>query len=236
MSLRTEKAYLHWIRRYVRPHGRRSPRELDAEHVEALLTLLATEGHVAASTRNQALCAILFFYERVLKMDLPWLANVARATRPRHLPVVLSPVEVRRVLAELKGTSWLMASLLYGSGVRLQECLALRVNDIDLERREITVHDGKGRKDRVTTLPETLRAPPVGHLARLREWFDNERRLNRPGVSLPLALERQYPSASTSWAWQYLFPSSRTCIDPYGGRGVRSPLDRSAAVRARGEA
>lgn len=232
MSLRTEDAYLHWIRRYVAFHGRRSPTELGPRHVEAFLTALATRWHVAASTQNQALCAILFLYKQVLKTDLPWLDNIVRASRPRHVPVVLSRDEVRRVLAELRGTAWLLTSLLYGSGLRLHEGLALRVKDVDLERHELVVRDGKGRKDRVTTLPDSLRDPLSGHLVRLREWFENERRRSRPGVSLPFALARKYPAAPTSWAWQYLFPSTSVCRDPYTGRPVRHHLHPSTLQRA----
>ena len=166
MSLRTEKAYLQWIRRYVAFHDRRSPRNLGATAVEAFLTDLATRLHVAASTQNQALAAILFLYRQVLNVDLPWLENIVRAVKPRHLPVVLAGDEVRRVLAELRDTPWLVASLLYGGGLRLHEGLMLRVKDVDFERRELVVRDGKGRKDRVTTLPLSLRDPLLGHLAR----------------------------------------------------------------------
>lgn len=232
MSLRTEEAYLHWIRRYVAFHGRQSPAELGPQHVEAFLTALATRWHVSASTQNQALCALLFLYRQVLKADLPWLENIVRAGKPRHLPVVLSRDEVRRVLAELRGTAWLVVSLLYGSGLRLNEGLALRVKDADLERREVVVRDGKGRKDRVTTLPESLREPISGHLVRLREWFDNERHRARPGVSLPFALTRKYRGASTSWAWQYIFPSTSVCRDPHTGHPVRHHLHPSTIQRA----
>lgn len=221
MSLRTEKAYLHWIRRYVDFHGRQSPQALGPAAIESFLTDLATRLHVAASTQNQALAAILFLYKQVLATDLPWLENIVRASKPRHLPVVLSRDEVRRVLAELRGTPWLVASLLYGGGLRLHEGLALRVKDVDIERCELVVRDGKGRKDRITTLPQSLRDPLLGHFARLREWFDNERRQSRPGVSVPFALAHKYPQAPTSWAWQYVFPSVSICSDPYSGRPVR---------------
>jgi integron integrase len=238
MSLRTEASYLHWIRRYVEFHGRRPPRELGPLHVEAFLTDLATRLHVAASTQNQALCALLFLYKQVLHADFPWLENIVRAARPRHLPVVLSRDEVRRVLVELRGTPWLVASLLYGSGLRLHEGLALRVKDLDFERHELVVRDGKGRKDRVTTLPECLRDPVAGHLARLRDWFANERRRARPGVSLPFALAHKYPQAATSWAWQYVFPSVSVCKDPYSSEPVRhhahpSPVQRAVTLAVR---
>ncbi|MGE0582987.1 MAG: integron integrase [Steroidobacteraceae bacterium] len=238
MSLRTEKAYLHWIRRYVIFHGRRPPQELGAAAVEAFLTDLATRLHVAASTQSQALAAILFLYRQVLAIDLPWLENVVRATKPRHLPVVLSRDEVRRVLAELRGTPWLVASLLYGGGLRLNEGLALRVKDIDFERGEMVVRDGKGRKDRITTLPLSLKDALMGHFTRLRAWFENERRRSRPGVSVPFALAGKYPAAPTSWAWQYVFPAARLCQDPYSGQPVRhhahpSPIQGAVALAVR---
>ena len=232
MSLRTEQAYLHWMRRYIRHHGQVSPRQLGATHVEAFLSSLATRGRVSASTQNRALCAILFLYRQVLKTDLPWLANLVRAAPSRHLPVVLTRDEVRRLLAELRGTHWLMASLLYGSGLRLHECLTLRVKDVDVGRGELVIRDAKGGKDLVTMLPGSLRAPLAGHFARLQEWFDNERRLKRPGVSLPHALERKYPLAPTSWGWQYLFPASGTCRDPLTGGLTRHHAHPNTLQRA----
>lgn len=232
MSLRTEGAYLHWIRRYIEFHSRRNPRELGPGDIEAFLTALATKPHVAASTQNQALCAILFLYRKVLKSELPWLENIVRAAKPKHLPVVLSREEVRRVLAGLKGTPWLVASLLYGGGLRLHEGLMLRVKDIDFERRELVVRDGKGQKDRVTTLPESLREPFRAHLALLRVWFDNERQMQRPGVSVPFALARKYPHASVSWAWRFVFPSASVCSDPYCDQPVRHHAHPSSIQRA----
>ncbi len=232
LSLRTEQAYLHWMRRFISYHGNVSPRQLGAAEVEAFLNSLANRGRVSASTQNQALCAILFLYRQVLKTDLPWLANLVRAPPSRHLPVVLTREEVRHVLAELRGSHWLMASLLYGSGLRLQECLALRVKDLDLARGELVVRDGKGGKDRVTMLPASLRAPLEGHLARLKDWFENERRLGRPGVSLPHALARKYPLAATSWGWQYLFPATGACRDSVSGALVRPHLHPNTLQRA----
>jgi integrase len=155
-SLRTEQAYLGWIRRFILANGKRHPRELGGSEVEAFLTGLATRGRVAASTQNQALAALLFLYREVLGQDLPWLDGVVRAKRPRRLPVVLSREEVRRLLAGLQGRDWLMAGLLYGTGMRLMECLRLRVKDVDFQRREITVREGKGNKDRQVPLPQAL--------------------------------------------------------------------------------
>ena len=167
-SIRTEQAYLQWIRRYIIFHGRRHPRELGAPELTAFLSDLAIRGKVAASTQNQALNAILFLYRDVLKITLPWLEDVQRAKRSQHLPVVLTQEEVKRLLAQLEGTVWLMASVTYGGGLRLLECLRLRVKDVDLERAELTIRDGKGQKDRMTTLPKRLIEPLRDHLARVK--------------------------------------------------------------------
>ena len=231
MSLRTEKAYLFWIRRYIRANPGRHPRDLGAADVEYFLTQLAVRDHVAPSTQNQALAAILFLYRQVLAIDLPWLENIVRAAKPKHLPVVLSREEARRVLAEMQGSPWLVASLLYGSGLRLHEALSIRVKDLDLARRELVVREGKGRKASVTTLSEPLQPSKEGHLARLRDWFSTERQRRRPGVSLPYSLARKYPAAPTSWAWQFVFPSAGTCVDPYSGERVRHHLHPSVVQR-----
>lgn len=168
-SIRTEQAYVQWIRRYILFHGKRHPSELGAEHLSAFLSDLAVRGRVAASTQNQALNAILFLYREVLKQNLPWVEGVQRAKQPQHLPVVLTRTEVKHVLAHLEGTVWLMASLTYGGGLRLLECLRLRVKDIDFERSELTIRDGKGQKDRVTLLPRTLIDPLRTHLSRVHQ-------------------------------------------------------------------
>ena len=202
LAFRTEQAYLHWMRRYVKFHARRHPREMGRVEVEAFLSHLAVDAKVAASTQNQALQALLFLYRQVLDIELPWLENVTRASRPRRLPVVLSRAEVRAVLAELEGTCWLIASLLYGSGLRLMEAHRLRVKDLVLDRGEVIVRDAKGGKDRVTVLPATCVAPLREHLAKLFSRFQRQRRLAEPGVSLPSALGRKYPNASTRWDWQ----------------------------------
>lgn len=201
LALRTEQAYLHWIRRYVNFHGRRHPREMGPAQVESFLTHLAVVSNVSASTQNQALQALLFLHRHVLGIDLPWLENVTRALKPRRLPVVLSVAEVRSLLAQLDGTAWLVASLLYGSGMRLMEGLRLRVKDLLLERAEIIVRDAKGGKDRVTVLPAMLVPPLTAHLSKLRVLFEQQRKLGEPGVSLPAALARKYPAYSTQWGW-----------------------------------
>jgi len=232
LAFRTEQVYLQWIRRYVQFHGRRHPRELGAEGVEQFLTHLAVRRKVSPSTQSQALQALLFLYRNVLAVDLPWLDNVTRATRPRHLPVVLSRAEVRSVLARLEGTPLLIAQLLYGSGLRVTEALRLRVKDLVLERGELIVRDGKGAKDRVTVLSEAVLASLRVHLGRLREWFEEERRQRSPGVSLPGALAGKYRDAATQWGWQYVFPSANLCRDPYSGRPVRHHLHEKTVQRA----
>jgi integrase len=185
-ALRTEQSYLQWIRRYIRFHPGKHPRELGATGVEQFLTHLANDRKVSAATQNQALHALLFLYRNVLGIELPWL-NITRAQTHKHLPVVLTRMEVRSLLSGLEGTPWLVANLLYGSGLRLMECLRLRVKDVLLERGEVIVREGKGGKDRVTMLPASLEAPLRTHLDRLREWYQEERRRQRPGVSLPAA-------------------------------------------------
>ena len=209
--------------------------------VEAFLTHLAVAGKVSASTQNQALQALLFLYRQVLGIELPWLANVTRANRPRRLPVVLSVAEVRSVLAQLDGTCWLIANLLYGSGLRLMEAHRLRVKDLVLERGEVLVRDAKGGKDRVTVLPAALIAPLRDHLSKLFDRFQRQRKLREPGVVLPAALERKYPHAATQWGWQWVFPAESLCWDPLTGGSIRyhqHEKDRAAGGtdgRAQGE-
>jgi integron integrase len=232
LALRTEQAYLQWLRRYVAFHKRKHPRQLGAPEVEQFLTHLALHRKVSAATQNQALQAILFLYRHVLGIELPWLANVTRASQPKRLPVVLTRTEVRAVLAQLQGTHWLLANLLYGSGLRLTEGLGLRVKDLQLERSELIVRQAKGGKDRVTMLPSSLDGPLRAHLARLRDWYEVERRQQRPGVSLPHALARKYPQASLQWGWQYLFPSATLSKDPYTGQPLRVHLHEKSLQRA----
>jgi integron integrase len=213
-SRRTERAYLFWVRRFVKFHGGRSPRELGAADVTGFLSSLATRGGVAASTQNQALAAILFMYRRVLDLDLPWLTEVVRAKRPVRIPTVLTVAEVDALLAHMKGETALMARLMYGSGLRIGECLALRVKDVDLERREVIVRAGKGGKDRITMLPAALVEPLKGQLSYSHVVFDRDRARDRPGVELPYALERKYPNAGRKWPWQWLFPQDHLSVDP----------------------
>ena len=232
LSYRTEKTYLYWIRRFIRFHKMRHPRDMAAPEIEAFLTSLAVVNKVSAATQNQALAGVLFLYRDVLDFDLPWLANVVRAKLPQHLPVVLTRQEVRKVMAHLRGTEWLIASLLYGSGMRVTECLQLRVKDLELTRREILIRDAKGQKDRVTVLPDALVPHLQDHLARVRVLYDTDREAKLPGVSLPYALRRKYPNAATSWGWQWVFPSRTFCRDPYSGERVRFHLHRQNVQRS----
>ncbi len=232
LALRTEQAYLQWMRRYIAFHDRRHPRRLGAPEVEQFLTHLAVPRKVSAATQNQALQALLFLYRHVLEIELPWLDNVTRAGSAKRPPVVLTGDGVRALLAQLQGTPWLIASLLYGSGLRLMEALHLRVKDLAVERAELIVRDGKGGKDRVTMIPAVLETPLRAHLSRLRFWYEEERRRRQPGVSLPAALARKCPQGSIQWGWQYLFPSAKLCRDPYAGVPVRHHLHEKAVQRA----
>jgi integron integrase len=232
MSLRTEKTYLHWIRRYIRHHHRRHPRDMGAPEIEDFLSSLALKHQVAASTQNQALAALLFLYREVLEFKLPWMTEIVRAKRPQRLPVVLTRAEVNRVLSRLEGIEWLVVSTLYGSGMRLLECLQLRVKDIDLVRCEILVRDAKGQKDRVTIMPSALVPEFRKHMDRVRLLFEGDRRDGRAGVSLPAALRRKYPGAATSWPWYWNFPSKSFSCDPYSGELVRHHLYAQNIQRA----
>ncbi|PZR76334.1 MAG: integron integrase [Chthoniobacterales bacterium] len=221
-SLRTEQTYCEWIERFIRFHRLRHPRELAEPEVTEFLTDLARNGRVAASTQNQALSALLFLYKQVLKQEIGWLDGVERATKPQRLPVVLTRDEVRKVLAQLQGTSRLMAGLLYGSGLRLLECMRLRVKDVDFGYARITVRDGKGAKDRITMLPVNLAAALERHLVKVKALHEEDLEGGGGAVHLPHALARKYPNAEREWVWQYLFPSPRLSVDPRS-RGTEAP-------------
>ncbi len=231
-SIRTEQAYLGWIRRFILFHHKRHPKELGKTEIEAFLTHLAVQENVAASTQNQAMNAILFLYRHVLKQDLGWLEDVTRAKQPARLPVVLTVPEVQAVLARLDGQHWVMASLLYGSGLRLMECLRLRVQDLELTRRELIVRDGKGSKDRITLLPDKLIQPLQIQLERAKALHQQDLRQGFGAVYLPDALERKYPNANREWAWQYVFPADKRSIDPRSGVERRHHLGETALQQA----
>ena len=231
-SVRTENAYLQWIRRFIRFHRGRHPRELGAENVKDFLTWLAVERKVTAPTQNQALCAVLFLYRHVYQTPLPWLNELTRGRSSEHVPVVLTREEVAKVLGFLTGTEWLVCSILYGSGVRLSECLELRVKDVDLEYRQLVVRSGKGAKDRVTVLPDKLVDPIRTQLERVRACHETDRAAGRGGVAVPFALARKYPGAPTSWPWQYLFPSRRLVQEPDSKKWLRAPVGAQVIQRA----
>jgi len=231
-SIRTETQYVQWVRRFILFHGKRHPREMGAAEVEAFLTHLAVEGGVAAATQSQALSALLFLYREVLGVDLPWLDNVTRAKKPQRLPTVLTPAEVAAVLERMEGTHALMARLLYGTGMRLMECVRLRVKDLDFGRRETMIRDGKGAKDRVTVLPEILVGPLTAHLEKRRRLYEDDRAAGKAEVWLPDALAKKYPSAATAWGWQYVFCSGSYSVDPRSGRERRHHMDEKLLQRA----
>lgn len=231
-SIRTEEAYVSWIKRFILFHNKRHPREMGAPEIEAFLTHLAVERRVAASTQNQALSAILFLYREVLRIDLDLPLRAVRAKRPRRLPVVLTHQEALRVIAALSGTHQLMVKLLYGSGLRLMECVRLRVKDLDFDQHVITVRDGKGAKDRVTVLPDTLVQPLQEHLQRVQLIHRQDLRAGYGSVYLPYALDRKYPNASKEWIWQYVFPSDRLSTDPRTSLTRRHHIDPSTLQKA----
>lgn len=231
-SIRTERVYLDWIKRYILFHHKTHPAQMGAPEVEAFLSHLAVAGKVAASTQNQAKSALLFLYREVLALELPWLENVTRAKTPQRLPVVLTASEVKSVLNRLDGTLWLMASLLYGGGLRLMECVRLRVKDVDFEMRQVTVREGKGFKDRVTMLPESSIAPLQAHLARVRALHDEDVAEGYGAAYLPYALEKKYPNAAKEWGWQYVFPARSLSVDPRSGVTRRHHVDEKSLQRA----
>lgn len=231
-SLRTEQAYVAWVRRFILANGKRHPREMGEREVEDFLTQLATRHQVAAGTQNQALAALLFLYREVLKVELPWMESLVRAKRPRRVPVVLSRDEAMRLLTSMEGSTWLMAALLYGTGMRLLECIRLRIKDVDFDRGEIVVRDGKGGKDRRVPLPLRLREPLQAAVARVRLMHEADLAQGYGAVWLPHALARKYPGAAREPGWQYLFPSPQRSVDPRSGEMRRHHIDDSVLQRA----
>lgn len=230
-SSRTEEAYVHWIRRFILFHRKRHPAEMAEPEVTAFLTHLAVERSVSASTQNQALAALLFLYRHVLNLELHELGGVVRARAPERLPVVLSRSEVRAVLERLTGTPWLVVGLLYGGGLRLSECLDLRVKDLDFDRRQVFVRRGKGDKDRVVPMPGLVVTRLQEHLRAVRDLFDRDRRSGVGGVVLPDGLARKYPNASREWPWQFVFPAGRVCRNPRWSGPTRFRLHETAVQR-----
>jgi len=232
LSCRTEKAYVGWIRRFILFHAKRHPIEMGPAEITRFLSALATERNVSASTQNQALAALLFLYRDVLDRDVPWLDELVRARRPTRLPVVLSRDEVGVVIRELQGVHRLMATLLYGAGLRLLECARLRVKDVDFGRSQITVRGGKGDRDRLTVLPATAQAPLARHLLRVRHLHEADLRAGAGWVELPTALAGKYPHAGREWVWQWVFPATRGYLHRETGQQRRHHLHESVLQRA----
>lgn len=233
-SIRTEDAYVDWVRRYILFHGKRHPADMGADEVAAFLSDLAVNRQVSASTQNQAKAALLFLYKQVLQQDLPWLSEVVAAKQSRRLPVVLTQREVRELLLYMDGTMWLAASLLYGTGMRLLECLRLRVKDVEFERREIIVREGKGNKDRVTVLPENLIEPLKAQIAKAQALHQKDLDAGLGEVYLPDALTVKYPGAARAWGWQYVFPSPVLSIDPRSNKQRRHHIYEQSVQKAVG--
>jgi integron integrase len=231
-SLRTERAYLYWIRRYIRENGMRHPREMGGAAVERFLSNLAIRDRIAPSTQNQALSALLFLYRKVLALELPWMENVVRARRQPRLPVVLSRAEASDLLRRMSGRDALMAGLLYGSGLRLMECLRLRVKDVDFARNQITVREGKGGKDRKTVLPGRLLQPLQLQIEQVRVLHAHDIEAGHGAVHLPHALARKYRQAAWLLDWQFVFPATRRSRDPLDGREKRHHLDPGVLQQA----
>ena len=231
-SLRTEKSYTDWIKRYIWHFDKTHPKDMGAAQVEAFLTHLAVERNVSASTQNQAKSALLYLYKEVLGVELPWLDNVTQAKVPQRLPVVLTQAEVQAVLSRMDGTMWLIASLLYGSGLRIMEALRLRVKDVDFAQREILVREGKGFKDRVTMLPLSLVEPLKAHLQKVQTLHQDDLNSGHGEVFMPMALDSKYPNAGKSWSWQYCFPSIKLSVDPRSKVIRRHHADEKTVQRA----
>jgi len=231
-SLRTEQAYIQWIRRFIFFHNKRHPREMGADEIASFLSHLAVDKHVSASTQNQALSALLFLYKKVLHIEPDWIEDVVRAKRPKRLPVILSRETVTRLLLQIDDPYHLICWLMYGTGLRLYEALTLRVKDIDFDQNQIIVRAGKGNKDRVTVLPQRLLEPLQDQLHKSRVYYEEDRRNAAPGVYLPYALERKYPRAGTEWPWQWVFPANHHSKDPRSGIVRRHHIYEKGISRA----
>lgn len=232
LSIRTEESYINWIKRYIRFHEIQHPKHMGKTEVEAFLSHLAVEQNVAASTQNQALSALLFLYREVLNIELEWLDNITYAKKPKRLPNVLSKEQAQRVIGYIPGKHQLMAKLLYGSGIRLMECLRLRVQDLNFEHQQVIVRDGKGAKDRVTVLPESLVQPLHEHLRHVKDIHNQDLDQGFGAVYLPYALERKYTNAAREWIWQYVFPASKISKDPRSGAMRRHHQSESSLQKA----
>jgi len=231
-SRRTEQTYCQWVKRFVYFHKVRHPAEMGEPEINAFLTHLAVKERVSASTQNQALSAILFLYRHVLNRKIGDLGEVIRARKPRHLPVVMTREEVKLVLGHLKGDRWLMANLMYGAGLRLRECLRLRVQDVDFAANQIIVRDGKGFKDRITMLPNVIKRPLLEHLEIIKKIHERDLAEGYGRVQMPYALSRKYPNAGKEWIWQWVFPQENRWVNPQTGQRGRHHVDESLLQKA----
>ena len=232
LSLRTEQAYVNWVKRFILFHRKRHPREMHETEIREFISHLAVSEGVSASTQTVALSALLFLYRDVLKQELPYVSDIERARKPKRLPVVFTRDETKRILGNLEGTHWLIAALLYGSGLRLMECLRLRVKDIDFTYGQVVVRDGKGEKDRLTMLPAKLKQPLLRHLQKIKVLHEEDLRAGYGEVFLPYALARKYPNAPKQWGWQYVFPSGVRSADPRSGKQRRHHIADSTVQTA----
>jgi integron integrase len=226
-SYRTEQAYIDWIKRYLRFHNKRPPRDMGVPEIQAFLTHLAVEGQVAASTQNQALSALLFLYRDVLQIELGNVRDFLKAKHPKRLPTVLTPEEVQEIIQHLTGVERLVVQLLYGSGLRLAEALNLRIKDVDFAQHQLIIRDTKGNEDRVTPLPQSVQPPLQNHLQGVRQLHQQDLERGYGSVYLPFALAKKYPTADRAWIWQYVFPSHSLCQDPRSGVTRRHHLSES---------
>ncbi|MBY0241518.1 MAG: integron integrase [Burkholderiaceae bacterium] len=231
-SIRTEEAYVDWIRRFILFHQKRHPADMGKDEIEAFLTYLAVQRKVAASTQSQAKAALLFLYQNVLKQDLAWLKDVVAAKQPQRMPTVLTMSETRTLLTHLDGVHWLIGSLLYGSGLRILEACRLRVMDLDFSMHQLVIRNGKGAKDRVTMLPKSLVDPITAHLELVRLQHERDCEQGGGEVYLPFALDRKYPAAAKEWKWQYVFPADRLSRDPRSDAVRRHHIDEQSIQRA----
>lgn len=235
-SRRTEQSYLHWIKRFILFHNKKHPKEMGKDEIVQYLTHLAVKRQVAPGTQNLALSAILFLYRDVLKLELPWIGDFERAKRAQRIPVVLTRDEIKALLSQCEGTYWLIFSLMYGSGLRLMECIRLRVKDIDFHYKQIIVRDGKGFKDRVTVLPAPLIEPIRNHLTKVKFRHEQDLEAGYGKTNLPYALVRKYPNADRQWNWQFIFPSTSISKDPRSDHVGRHHIHESAVQKAIKEA
>jgi integron integrase len=231
-SIRTEHSYVEWIKQYILFHGKQHPENMDDTHISSFLTYLAVDRKVASSTQNQALCAIVFLYNQVLNMKVGQLDDMVRAKRPHKLPVVFTTQEVKKILLQLEGAHWLMGQLMYGAGLRVIECVRLRVKDVDFGYGQIVVRDGKGKKDRVTMLPSIIAKDLERHLLKVKQRHAADVKAGYGTVYLPYALAKKYKHANRSWSWQYVFPAVRRSIDPRSGVEQRHHISESVPQRA----